>query len=77
LIEFKVEINGSNSYKNKLFLSTELYKKWNKNLNIAWIANRKAFESVPHSWVEKSIEIVGADSKIVNYQCVNGTESFI
>jgi len=33
----------------------------NKNLSIAW----KTFDSVPHSWVEKSIELVRADSKIV------------
>jgi hypothetical protein len=46
------------------------------NLNVIWVAYRKAFESVPHSWVEKSIEIVGVENKIVNYQCINGTQSF-
>ena len=30
-----------------------------KNLSIAWIDYQKAFDSVPLSWVEKSIELVG------------------
>jgi len=34
----------------------------NKNLSIAWIDYQKAFESVPHSWVEKSIALVGVNS---------------
>jgi len=39
----------------------------NKNLSIAWIDYQKAFDSVPHSWVEKSIELVGVNSKIVRF----------
>ena len=39
----------------------------NKNLRIAWIDYQKAFDSVPHSWVEKSIELVGVNSKIVRF----------
>ena len=31
------------------------------------IINQKAFDSVPHSWVEKSIELVGENSKIVRF----------
>jgi hypothetical protein len=31
----------------------------NKNLSMAWIDYQKAFDSVPHSWVEKSIELGG------------------
>ena len=33
-------------------------KRRNKNLSIAWIDYQKGFDSVPHSWVEKSIEFV-------------------
>ena len=33
---------------------------------------QKTFESVPHSWVEKSIQMVEVNNKIVNYQCSNG-----
>ena len=39
----------------------------NKNLSIAWIDYQKAFDSVPHSWVEKSIALVGVNSKIVRF----------
>jgi len=39
----------------------------NKNLSIAWVDYQKAFDSVPHSWVEKSIELVGVNSKIVRF----------
>ena len=37
----------------------------NKNLSIAWIDYQKTFGSFPHSWVEKSIRLVGVNSKIV------------
>ena len=49
------------------------------NLSIAWIDYQKAFDSVPHSWVEKSIALVGVNSKIsdfVNYRWRNGTLGF-
>ena len=39
----------------------------NKNLSIAWIDYQKAFDSVPHSWMEKSVELVGVNSKIVRF----------
>jgi len=39
----------------------------NKNLSITWIDYQKAFDSVPRSWVEKSIELVGVNSKIVRF----------
>jgi hypothetical protein len=40
-------------------------KRRRKNLSISWIDYQKAFDSVKHSWIEKSIELVGANSKIV------------
>jgi hypothetical protein len=39
----------------------------NKNLSIAWIDYQKAFDSVPHSWVKRSIELAGVNSKIVRF----------
>jgi len=36
----------------------------NKNLSTAWIDYQKTFDSIPHSWVEKSIALVGVNSKI-------------
>jgi hypothetical protein len=41
----------------------EYSRRRNKNLRIAWIDYQKAVDSVPHSWVEKSIELVGVNSK--------------
>jgi hypothetical protein len=43
-----------------------------KNLSIASIECQETFESVPHSWEEKSTEIVGVKNKIVNYQWRKG-----
>jgi len=45
----------------------EDYRRRNKNLSTAWIDYQKAFDSVPHSWVEKSIAWVGLDSKTVRF----------
>jgi hypothetical protein len=44
-----------------------------------WNDYQKAFDSVPHSWMEKSIELVGVNSKLldfVNYLWRNGTQGF-
>jgi hypothetical protein len=43
-----------------------------KNLNKAWNDCQGTCESVPHSWVEKSIEIVGINNKMINYRCIIG-----
>ena len=45
----------------------EEHRRGNKNLSIAWVDYHKAFDSVPHSWVEKSIVLVGVKSKIVRF----------
>jgi len=45
----------------------EEHRRGNKNLSIAWVDYHKAFDSVPHSWVEKSIALVGVNSKIVRF----------
>ena len=42
-------------------------KRRNNNIIIAWIDYQKAFDSVPHSWVQKSIALVGVNSKIVRF----------
>ena len=39
----------------------------NKNLSTAWIDYQKELNTVPHSWVEKSIELVEVNSKIVRF----------
>jgi len=39
----------------------------NKNLCTTWIDYQKTFDSVPHTWMEKSIALVGVNSKIVRF----------
>ena len=56
--------------KDQLMISKAIYegcRKRNKNLSIAWIEYQKVFDSVPHSWVEKSIALVGVNSKIIRF----------
>jgi hypothetical protein len=38
-----------------------------KNLNMAWIDYRRAFDDIPHGWMETSIELVGVKNKIINF----------
>jgi hypothetical protein len=42
-------------------------KKRRNNLNMALIDYEKAFDSVPHSWIEKSIELIGVNNKIIKF----------
>jgi hypothetical protein len=42
-------------------------KKRRKNLNMPLIDYEKAFDSVPHSWREKSIELIGVNNKVVKF----------
>jgi hypothetical protein len=61
---------GSKACKDQLMISKAMYedcKRRKKNLNVAWIDYQKALDSVPHIGVEKSIELVGVNSKIVRF----------
>jgi len=52
--------NNNNNNNDQLMISKTIYadcRRRNKNLSISWIDYQKAFDSVPHSWVEKSIEL--------------------
>ena len=42
-------------------------KRRDKNLSTAWSDYQKAFDSIPYSWVEKSIEMVRVNSIIVTF----------
>jgi hypothetical protein len=39
----------------------------NKNLNMAWIDHRRAFDDIAHGWMETSVELVGVNTKIINF----------
>jgi len=59
---------GSKGGKDQLIVSNVIYedcRRRKKNLSTAWIDYQKAFDSVSHSWLEKSTEMVGVNSKIV------------
>ena len=61
---------GSKCYKDQLMISKAIYedcRRRNKNLSMTWIDYQKAFDSVPQSLVEKSITLVGVNSKIVKF----------
>jgi hypothetical protein len=61
---------GIEGCKDQLRISKAIYedcRRRNKNLSIAWTDYPKAFDSVSRSWVEKSIELVGVNSKIVRF----------
>jgi len=61
---------GSKGCKDQLMISKAIYedcRRRNKNLSIAQTDYQKAFDNVPHSWVEESIALVGVNSKIVRF----------
>ena len=38
-----------------------------KNLSTAWVDYQKAFDSVPHDWILKCLELYKIDPKIINF----------
>jgi hypothetical protein len=64
-------------YQDQLLLSKTILEdcKKRKNINIAWIDYQKAFNSVPHIWIEKSLEMLGANNKIVKF-CTSSVEKW-
>ena len=43
----------------------------NKNLSCAWIDYRKAYDSVPHSWIRKSLELYNIDDRLIQFLIYN------
>jgi len=61
---------GRKCWKGLLMISKRIYeecRRRNRKLIIAWIDYQKSFASVPHSWMEKSIELVEMNSKIFRF----------
>ena len=38
-----------------------------KKICVAWVDYQKAFDSVPHSWIIRSLELVGINDKIISF----------
>ena len=45
----------------------ESCKKRKRNLSCAWIDYKKAFDSVPHEWIERSLELFKKSPKVVGF----------
>jgi len=61
---------GSKGCNNQLMISKAIYedlRRRNKNLSIIWIDYQKVSDSIPNSWVKKSIALVGMNSKIARF----------
>ena len=61
---------GSKGSKDQLMVSKAIYedcKRRKRNLSVIWIYYQKVFGNIPQSWVEKSIELVKVNSKIVRF----------
>jgi hypothetical protein len=42
-------------------------KRRKKSLIMAWIDYQKAFDRVPHSWIIKSLELIGINNKVIAF----------
>jgi hypothetical protein len=42
-------------------------KRRKKNLCMAWIDYQQAFDRVPHSWIIKSLELIGINNKMISF----------
>lgn len=61
---------GSRGCKDHLILSKlimEDCKNFKKSLAMGWIDYKKAFDSVPHSWLLKSAELIGVNDTILDF----------
>jgi hypothetical protein len=50
-------------------------KRRKNNLSSAWINYQKAYDGIPHNWVEKPIELVRVNSKTVRL-CKSSTKKW-
>jgi hypothetical protein len=58
--------SGTKGCKDQLIISKAILqgcKRRKKNLSMAWIDYQKAFDRVPHSWIIKSLELIGINKK--------------
>ena len=61
---------GSYGCKDQLLINrmiTEECHTKKRNLSMAWIDYRKAFDSVPHSWILKAMELYGLSPQVIKF----------
>lgn len=69
-IEQKGCCKGSYGCKDQLLYSKAILEdcqKHKKSLSLAWIDYKKAFDSVPHNWIIKSLELIGISSEVISF----------
>ena len=69
-IEQKGCRRGSYGCKDQLMINKmilENCKKRKRNMSCAWIDYKKAFDSVPHDWILKSLELVKVSPKLIQF----------
>lgn len=60
---------GSRGTKDQLLVDKAILKNFRRgltNLSMAWIDYKKAYDMVPHSWILKCLEMVGAAKNIIS-----------
>jgi len=68
LKEQKGWYRGSKGCKDQLLISKAILqecKSRKKILSMAWIDYQKAFDRMPHSWIIKSLELIGINNKVI------------
>jgi hypothetical protein len=61
---------GTKGCKDKLLISKAILrecKSRKKSLRRAWIDYQKVFDRVPHSWIIKSLELIGVNNKVIAF----------
>jgi len=59
---------GSKGCKDQLLISRAIlheHKNRKKNVCMAWTNYQKAFDSVPHSWIIKSLQLIEINNKMI------------
>jgi hypothetical protein len=62
--------SGTKACKDQLLISKAILrecKSRKKSLSMAWIDFQKVFDRVPHSWIIKSLEIIGITKETMTY----------
>jgi hypothetical protein len=62
--------SGTKGCKEQLLISKAILQKCKhrkKNLSMAWIDYQKAFDRVPHSWIIKSLALIGINNKVISF----------
>ena len=69
-LEQKGYRSGSYGCKDQLMINKIILENWKKskrNLGCEWICYKKAFDSVPHEWILRSLELFKVSPRVVGF----------